>query len=219
MRSTIQGLRYLQKTSNEPRQVCEHCWGVAMPTPRHRNIPAGSIDLHGRTVGASNAPSMSDVSAAPDVQAIAGRGHLYVGGARVAENGCGPRGESPGERVQAVVQVETDDVVDVAQDEARTGANRRSGGVLVAAPRPRVRAGRCHAGRRQRDFRGGASDPPVAGRQFRGERVLLRRAMERYAAARGARPRMRPGSKGHVAPTPVAYSVGSHHGSIAAAGV
>src|SRR5690606_17928847 len=93
-----------------------------------------------------------------------------------------PRGESPGERVQAVVQVETDDVVFVAQDEAQTDAGRRSGSVLVRAPRPRVGARRSHAGRRQRDLLRVASDPPVAGRQLDGERVACSRTRECLAA-------------------------------------
>lgn len=51
------------------------------------DVSAGPVDLHGRTVGAPDLPSLPDVSAAPDTQAVAGRGHLYAGGARVANDG------------------------------------------------------------------------------------------------------------------------------------
>ena len=97
-----------------------------MPAPRHCDVAAGSVDLHGRAVRASDAASLSDVRAAPDVQPVTGRGNFYVGSSRVADDRCGPRRQTARERVQTVVQVDTDDVVDVAEDEAQTSAGRRS---------------------------------------------------------------------------------------------
>lgn len=151
-----------------------------MSAPRHCDVAAGPVDLYGRTVGAPDLPSMADVSATPDVQSVAGRRHLYVGGACVADDGCGPLGELPSERVQAVVQIETDDVVDVRKDEAQTDAGRRSGGFLVRAPGAGARRRGRHAGDGQRALIRGASNPPVAGRQLVRSRVLLHRAVRSH---------------------------------------
>lgn len=82
---------------------------------------------------------MADVGTAPDVQPVAGRGDLYVGGPRVADDSRSPRGELPSERVQTVVQVQTDNVVVLGENEAQTHAGRRRDGFSVRAPGPRTR--------------------------------------------------------------------------------
>lgn len=93
-----------------------------MPASRHRDVPASAVNLHGRTVGTSNATSLSDIRIAKDVQAFAGRGHLYVGGARVTDDGCCPWDELPSDAVAAMVEVNADDVVDVGKDETQPNA-------------------------------------------------------------------------------------------------